>query len=402
MADGLIKQGKIYHVRYTDPGTGKRRKKTTGCTDRDAARRWVDENIGPVLRSQGQVHALQEQLAVAKGIAGRNLEEAWDVFVRRPSKISEGRLQQIRGRWESVVEWLVAEGAPTLGKITEDVAAAWWYHLDASDYSSNVRNDMLQICRKVMGASKVDAFDELPSWGQKREDRGQQPFTADHLDQFKANPHGAFGLIMLGVNTGLSLVDAVNLRWSSVDFAGGFIRVNRSKTGQRCTVPILPWLAEWLKDVEVGSDYVFPDWQQQYEHNRMSVSRAIQSYLTECGLETTEPGELRARTVYGYHSCRHTFAWMAEANGVPLSVIQAMIGHVSPEMTQRYTEHATEAQIASYMMPVASEDHQAKFNQLFDMVAGYARAKGLLGGGMNFVLSQQRERDLVSYLKERI
>jgi integrase len=387
--------------------SGSRKKKTTGKTNRDDALKWVDENLGPVLRSQGQIRALEDSLAAAKGTLNRSFLQAWDEFAKRPFTSSDDRKRQIHQRWDLIVEWLVAEGISTLGRIDEDTAFAWWKMIDASDYSPNVRNDLLKIAQKVLGASAVKVFDQLPNWPQPRCDRGQKPFTPSQLDLIRENQDDpCYPLIMLGVNTGLSLKDAIYLQWDEIDSVTGLIRINRRKTGTRCTIPILPWLSDWLSGHERGdSEFVFPEWNSAYEQNRMMVSRSIQSYLQGCGLNTMENSEgKRARTVYGFHSCRHTFAWMAEANGVPLSIIQAMVGHTSSEMTKRYTEHATEEQILKYMIGINQDggDLRAQYNELFDLVVEYISAKGLLTGRMNMVLGQHKERELVSYLKERI
>jgi hypothetical protein len=41
------------------------------------------------------------------------------------------------------------------------------------------------------------------------------------------------------------------------------------------------------------------------------------------------------------HSCRHTFCYYAGIAGIPLAVVQSIVGHMSPEMTKYYSAHAT-------------------------------------------------------------
>ena len=40
-------------------------------------------------------------------------------------------------------------------------------------------------------------------------------------------------------------------------------------------------------------------------------------------------------------SCRHTFCYYAGLAGIPLSVVQSIVGHMSPEMTKHYSAHAS-------------------------------------------------------------
>jgi integrase len=39
----------------------------------------------------------------------------------------------------------------------------------------------------------------------------------------------------------------------------------------------------------------------------------------------------------GFHSLRHSFISMCAMNNVPLSVVQSLVGHSSPLMTQHYS-----------------------------------------------------------------
>ena len=46
-------------------------------------------------------------------------------------------------------------------------------------------------------------------------------------------------------------------------------------------------------------------------------------------------------SVKDLHSCRHTFCYYAGLRGIPLAVVQSIVGHMTPEMTKHYTAHAT-------------------------------------------------------------
>ena len=46
-------------------------------------------------------------------------------------------------------------------------------------------------------------------------------------------------------------------------------------------------------------------------------------------------------SVKDLHSCRHTFCYYAGIAGIPLSVVQSIVGHMSPEMTKHYSAHAS-------------------------------------------------------------
>lgn len=71
--------------------------------------------------------------------------------------------------------------------------------------------------------------------------------------------------------TGMRIGDVCNLKWSSVDLAGGLINVVTRKTGAEVAVPILAPLRAVLEgalaEVEDNEEYVFPDAAQMYRGN---------------------------------------------------------------------------------------------------------------------------------------
>ena len=45
---------------------------------------------------------------------------------------------------------------------------------------------------------------------------------------------------------------------------------------------------------------------------------------------------------FGFHSLRHSYVSLSAAAGVPVHVVQSVVGHGSPEMTRRYLHHEIE------------------------------------------------------------
>ena len=81
-----------------------------------------------------------------------------------------------------------------------------------------------------------------------------------------------------------------------------------------------------------------------YLTNNSGVSYRIKQVLEEtCGIATTRkvPGRSRAVSVKDLHSCRHTFCYYAGLYGLPLAIVQSIVGHMTPELTKHYSAHAT-------------------------------------------------------------
>jgi integrase len=93
-----------------------------------------------------------------------------------------------------------------------------------------------------------------------------------------------------------------------------------------------------------GNKYLLPEIASRYIKDRSGVSATIARVFIAAGLETMDTGSpdkrqrQRNSNKYGFHSLRHTFiSWCARA-GVPLSIVQSIVGHFSQEMTQYYIQ----------------------------------------------------------------
>ena len=97
------------------------------------------------------------------------------------------------------------------------------------------------------------------------------------------------------------------------------------------------------RKLSCDSEYVFPQHAAMYQTNRSGVSYRVKSFLEGIGIKTTRipKGRSRAVSIKDLHSCRHTFCYYAGLRGIPLAVVQSIVGHMTPEMTKHYTAHAT-------------------------------------------------------------
>ena len=161
----------------------------------------------------------------------------------------------------------------------------------------------------------------------------------DNLDDF-TRP-----LFMMAVWTGLREGDICTLKWSEVDLERRLIVRKTRKTGAKVKIPISNQLYAFIVSVPhtEDSEYVFPQHAQMYLTNSSGVSYRIKQFLEGLGIQTTRKpeGRTRAISVKDLHSCRHTFCYYAGLAGIPLAVVQSIVGHMSPEMTKHYSDHAT-------------------------------------------------------------
>ena len=162
----------------------------------------------------------------------------------------------------------------------------------------------------------------------------------DNLDPF-TRP-----LFTVAITTALREGDICTLRWREIDFRAQTIRRVMNKTGRLVEIPIAPGLLTYLQEqhtITGGGEYVFPELAKMYRKNRTGVSLRVKQFLEGLGIETTRTpsGRTRAVSVKDLHSCRHTFCYLAGMQGIPLAVVQSIVGHMTPQMTAHYTAHAT-------------------------------------------------------------
>jgi integrase len=173
----------------------------------------------------------------------------------------------------------------------------------------------------------------------------REAFTTEELKLIYDNLDGfTRPLFMMAVWTGLREGDICTLKWSEVDLIHRLITRKTRKTGTTVQIPIADQLYTMLAaTARTESEYVFPKHAEMYLANSDGVSYRVKKFLEGLGIETTRipEGRTRAISVKDLHSCRHTFCYYAGLAGIPLAVVQSIVGHMSPAMTAHYSAHAS-------------------------------------------------------------
>lgn len=218
-----------------------------------------------------------------------------------------------------------------------------------SELSSSTINRFHKTLREVFSLLTEDSgllsnpFASIPMMDEEQETR--EAFSEKELEAIitKAPPF-IRAIFVVGFFTALREGDIATLRWSDVLWDHGVIRRKLMKTGNIVEIPIMPPLANFLRE-QVGNDkeYVLPEHAAMYLENPSGISYRVKKFLEdELHIATTKkiPGRTRAVSVKDVHSLRHTFCYFAGVAGIPLVVVQSIVGHMTPEMTSRYTAHA--------------------------------------------------------------
>jgi integrase len=149
----------------------------------------------------------------------------------------------------------------------------------------------------------------------------------DMLLEKATNPVWLRPLLITALHTGMRRGELLALTRKDIDFPRRLIRVERSKNGEKRSIPMSQTLYETLGTIKVGdiSGTLFPI-------AIRSLRAAYDEALAKAGI-----------TDFHFHDLRHTFATRLVQNGQDLYKVQKLLGHKSIVMTQRYAHHYPES-----------------------------------------------------------
>lgn len=302
------------------------------------------------------------------------LKNGFDLALEKPHcrSSSQKRIDFHRNYWRDFVWWMKIHNP--LIRYMQDVTEVM-----AEDYIASVRRDGF-FCRARKGHRRLlspdtmneahrtlqqvfqllkhetglleNPFESIPKLPARHAER--DAYTDEQLKTiFLKADQWLQPLFFVGLFTGLSLGDVCTLRKREIQFCRHHIYRKRNKTlnssGKESAIPMLPVLEDFLhrlvEDPANDSEYVLPAQAQEYLRYRPAVTRKIKEFLEkDCDFETRTKivGRSRVQSVLDFHSLRHTFCSLAGVVGIPLNVVQAIVGHMTPRMTALYSRHVEE------------------------------------------------------------
>lgn len=139
-------------------------------------------------------------------------------------------------------------------------------------------------------------------------------------------------IIKFALFTGCRRGEIFKLTWDDVDLENEFLKL-RDPKGTPTIIPI----CKEACDVVIEAQKI--NWKSKYVFaNRFGDKREqISNIWNRIKLKAKLPNNFR------FHDLRHTFASKLVSSGVPLYVVQKLLNHQSPAMTQRYAHLSDKA-----------------------------------------------------------
>jgi integrase len=160
-------------------------------------------------------------------------------------------------------------------------------------------------------------------------------------------------LVPFLMRTGLRIGEALELKWTDVDWTGKRLFVARgvyagevgdTKSSRDRFVPLPGSAVAALKRQEtcgLSGPYVFPR-ADGTQHDRQDLTNGFHGVARRAGVPP-----------FGPHTLRHTYASHLVMRGTPLLVVRDLLGHSDVRMTERY----------SHLAPAIPEAHVAKLDE---------------------------------------
>jgi len=403
----LFKRGGVWYVRKVQDG--KRLIQTTGETKLKLARIKRDRILNPYnLRDEKEraeavltrVSNLDQQLAVIEdGKPATAIAYGWQAYLEQSNRPDSGEstLRQYEFQYEAFAKWFAdnhpkadKDGNPIhweLRHVTQADVDHYAAHLikKVSPSTFNRHIVLLALVWRVLEKPARISGNPWKSIERKRfAVHSRRELTLDELQRLCQAAQGEMRLLLaLGIYSGLRLGDAACLQWSNVDMVKGIITLIPTKTARRSqkriTLPIHRTLYGLLSEIPKGerTGHVMPGLAERYHAYDGALAKDVAALFLSVNIKTganavtaaekeaaekakadgKEPPKAkraakRASAECGFHSLRHTFVSLCAAGGVSQSVVQSLVGHGSPAMTQHYTHIAIEtAQNAVALLP---------------------------------------------------
>ena len=389
---------------YKDPITGKAKAKMLKIVENGKKRNPINlteakEARDKFLSELADLNAIktteQAQLALAttRSLLKAQLfriDDLWKIYEGKASRPDSGeaRLRTIKMVCDRFIDYCKKNGIETADGINTDTIARFVREATAS-LTNRSYNSYLQAMKQILNYTykeiglQDNPANELTSKAVLTESRSD--FTPEQIKSiFEGFDKGFFHKVtykvsmgqkeveveqeykpefrdeirlamLLGLYTGARLKDAVLMRWSNVDIDNETIAYTPHKTeksGIRVSLPIgqklktaLVQAQEWKED---DSPYIMPNLAERYLRNPTGVSDTFTKIIEYAiGVSATSTGSEHKRgrnsNRYGMHSFRHSFVTICAEAGVSLDIVQTIIGHGNPAMTEHYLHASMQA-----------------------------------------------------------
>ena len=416
-----LKKSGIYIARWIVDGH--KYSRSTRKTVRSEAEKMLAEFVRP-FQQKGEVERLENlvtQIRVKRGEIeaeedakpSLKLTDAFDAYFREVnvSKVSAGTERvylDMFHRLEKFVKGYRRHKVVEMREFTAEMAKAFLTELK-DEVRSATYNRYLNFFKLLWRTLRNEARLTSNPWeGFKKQVLDTESRRNLNMDEIKRVISSLDGewrtLFMLGYFTGLRLVDCAHAKFENVDFDKHVISVVPQKTKRKRRGPIVIPLATDLYNqilktpIEKRHGYIMPNCAKLYDGN--AINYKLKQIFEKNGIATEKDGTKKRKTcVVGFHSLRSGFVTYAINAGIPLPIVQMIVGHGSPRMTEHYY-HENKTSLAQCVNAIPSLFDNAKEREVLTlesetlgMIRSCLTANENMDEGLKRILSEFKAKE---------
>ena len=357
---------------------GRRLSRSTGTRDRDKAEAFLNRFLAPM----------------GLGATKLPLAEAWHHYEMSPNRrdVAKTTLASKRTMWMCFARWMEQNHIEigNLAEVTETAVGEYLAEFRCH-HSATTYNNHVCALREVFRTLAEKAGVTHDPWAgvclRSDDSVSRRELTLDEVERLyaAASKEGSQWklLVMVGIYTGLRLGDCCRLKWDDVCLDRSVIQVIPEKTkrhmhGRPVTIPIHSSLMSELQEVfsrrvaeaqrgefsdridkidrietptpnnpvnpvnyvskNDPTGFVNPTIAEIYLNRHWEIDEGLRRIfkMANITMSVRLEGRSRKSVVASFHSLRHTFVSLSANAGVPLPVVQSIVGHCSTAMTRHY------------------------------------------------------------------
>ena len=336
---------------------GQRYRVSTGTQDEKKAKLWlnkVDEllplaKLG-IIPKVGRVDAdviagrKKESVEEKDSLTLNEFREKYEDRARHDLELSQGSIDLSNLAFNSLQKVI---GNKYLDEITDDEVIAWKRRLTGRGIAKATQ----AIYHRQLRA----AFNRAIKWGFAPKNpfasvevakvprpEKTKDMTLEEVQQLlkaaeEKGDHEFADYLRFVLYLGARRNEALFLRWEHLNLEEMTVRLYAQKTRRTLVLPINKALQRVIEEMEVEKEgYIFKTQSNSRGARKKgkpwhpdSVSHWFKKYVDELGLPSH----------YSLHSLRHTYATHLRSQGVPLDIVQKLLGHASPLTTEKNYDH---------------------------------------------------------------
>ncbi|MCJ8331787.1 MAG: site-specific integrase [Lentisphaeria bacterium] len=370
----LHKRGGVYQIEYVI--NGKRIKRSLETGNRREAEKLCKEILSPIqainqrdkmVGIKAAISAKEDEINVTNDFT---IDKAWDVFIKGNTR-AESTTKNYKNSWSTFTTWLSKyhPEASMVSQISQQMAISYGESLGEKNIAPRTYNRHIQALSHLTKRLHLKAgIDSTNPWQfvqlRSLDTQSKKEFSEKQLTSIfnkLADPDYELQdrlewevVYHLGAYTGLRLIDCIKFKWEFVNFETrqiSLIPVKTKRLMKRVSIPIHPslyaMLAKYKPSESVDLEFVSPHLSERYDRNQSGVCRSAVTIIEDCDIKVREKTKRKNRQIavsqYGFHSLRHSFVSFCANAGVPLAVVQSIVGHSSPAITNHYSHISNEA-----------------------------------------------------------